>query len=147
MLSRDVCGTCRTGQDEQGPERSKALDAEIERPEYAPLAQVPVTLNLLLHVLAASPSGEVLGRAQLSEPWEGLGTVFGHSLCALWEASTQEPESPVLEPSPPAVPSERSSGVIFTPEIFETGLDVFKGAMHFLSALNLWCNKITPDIF
>ncbi len=73
----------RTGLDEQGPERSKALAAEIERPEYAPLAQVPVTLNLLLHVLAASPSGEVLGRAQLSEPWEGLGTVCGHSLCAL----------------------------------------------------------------
>ena len=67
----------------QGPERSKALAAEIERPEYASLAQVPVTLNLLLHVLAASPSGEVLGRAQLSEPWEGLGTVCGHSLCAL----------------------------------------------------------------
>ena len=65
MLSRDVCGTCRTGQDEQGPERSKALAAEIERSEYASLAQVPVTLNLLLHVLAVSPGGEVLGRADL----------------------------------------------------------------------------------
>ncbi len=57
--------SCRTGLDEQGPERSKALAAEIERSEYASLARVPVTLNLLLHVLAAGPGGEVLGRAEL----------------------------------------------------------------------------------
>ena len=55
----------RTSLDEKGPERSTALAAEIERSEYASLAQVPVTLNLLLHVLAASPGGEVLGRAEL----------------------------------------------------------------------------------
>ena len=42
------------------------LLAEVARPEYASLAQVPVTLNLLLHVLAKEGAdGAVLSRSGL----------------------------------------------------------------------------------
>ena len=42
------------------------LAAEVVRPEYASRAQVPVTLNLLLHVLAKEGvAGAVLSRSRL----------------------------------------------------------------------------------
>ena len=44
----------------------RTLAAEVARPEYASLAQVPVTLNLLLHVLAKEGvEGAVLSRSRL----------------------------------------------------------------------------------
>ena len=40
----------------------QALAKEVGRAEYASLAQVPVTLNLLLHVLAKKGVGALLSR-------------------------------------------------------------------------------------
>ncbi len=47
-------------------ELERALATEVARPDYASLVQVPVTLNLLLHVLAKEGVGHaVLSRSQL----------------------------------------------------------------------------------